>query len=1036
VRLILAALFLPYLFFSSCLLAQSPNASIRGVVFDPDAKLITGAEVIVVGDATGLKYVTSSNDEGLYAVENLPPGSYRVQVSKFGFKTIIKPDIILNVQDSLTLNFALPIGASSIAVTVEGGAPMVNTADASVSTVVQQNFVAGLPLNGRSFNTLLQLTPGVVIAPSSQSEPGQFSVAGQRTDSNNFVVDGTSANFGVSPGYLGQTGVGNSQAFSALGGTSSLVSVEALQEFRIETSTFAPEFGRSPGGQVVLTTRSGTNDFHGSIYEYFRNTVMDANDWFANSLGLERQPERHNDFGGVLGGPIQKDKTFFFFSYEGARLDLPEVYSVPVPSAYARSIATSAEAVFLDAFPQPSDMTVVPGVYTSLFNGGGSNHATLNATSLRLDRRFGDRISLFGRYNYAPSNTVSRAGRGVSPNSVSTTAVNTQTLTLGLTEAFGTNVSNSLRGNYSKQSASVEYAMDSFGGAVPFTTEAALGGLPSASTYAYFYTFDIDLVAIGPYARNKTQQMNLVDDLWIGRGKHGLKFGVDYRGIFLDATPRPGSLALVSPSVEDFLASGSVSLSSGTSVPSRILSQALSVYAQDNWKATPQLTIAYGIRWELSPPPSSRGSTTLAAWENVNDPAMLQLAPTGTALWQTTYGDFAPRIGMAYRPTKNGDLVIRAGAGIYYDLGVGSSAQLAVEFPNSASTSYPSVSVPLVDGASYLPGISTAPPYSVALGVDPKLRLPRSYQWNVAVEKAFGSTQALSATYVGQAGRELLRTEALYQPNANFSSEFLLMKNDAISNYNALQLQYRRRVSGGLQVLANYTFSHSLDNASSDEVIGLSNAVLHGGGDYASSDFDVRHSFSLGVTYQAPRLGRNDLWATLRKNWTFSSVIVARTGFPYNASVFSTSPDPGGFATSRPDRISSEPVFLYGPQCIAILGPTCAGGKGLNPAAFAVPDTPRQGTEGRNDIPGFGLFQMDVSIGRKFPLYERLNLEFQVDAFNILNHPNFTNPLGYVEFGPFYLQSQQMLNQGLGGLNPLFQEGGPRSLQLSLKLSF
>jgi len=278
VRLILAALFLPYLFFSSCLLAQSPNASIRGVVFDPDAKLITGAEVIVVGDATGLKYVTSSNDEGLYAVENLPPGSYRVQVSKFGFKTIIKPDIILNVQDSLTLNFALPIGASSIAVTVEGGAPMVNTADASVSTVVQQNFVAGLPLNGRSFNTLLQLTPGVVIAPSSQSEPGQFSVAGQRTDSNNFVVDGTSANFGVSPGYLGQTGVGNSQAFSALGGTSSLVSVEALQEFRIETSTFAPEFGRSPGGQVVLTTRSGTNDFHGSIYEYFRNTVMDAND--------------------------------------------------------------------------------------------------------------------------------------------------------------------------------------------------------------------------------------------------------------------------------------------------------------------------------------------------------------------------------------------------------------------------------------------------------------------------------------------------------------------------------------------------------------------------------------------------------------------------------------------------------------------------------------------------------------------------------------------------------------------------------------
>jgi len=250
--------------------AQSPTGTMSGIVTDPTEGAIAGAEVIVVNDATRMQFVTKSNAEGIYVVPNLPPGSYRVQVSKVGFKTIIKPDIALNVQDALSLNFTLPVGAISEIVTIEGGAPLVNTESASVGTVIDRKFIESLPLNGRSFNTLLQLTPGVVIAPSSNTEPGQFSIAGQRTDANSFTVDGVSANFGVgSGGFLGNTGSGSTQSFSALGGTSSLVSVDALQEFRVETSSFAPEFGRSPGGQVVLVTRSGTNDFHGDVFDYF-----------------------------------------------------------------------------------------------------------------------------------------------------------------------------------------------------------------------------------------------------------------------------------------------------------------------------------------------------------------------------------------------------------------------------------------------------------------------------------------------------------------------------------------------------------------------------------------------------------------------------------------------------------------------------------------------------------------------------------------------------------------------------------------------
>src|SRR3984885_2279944 len=219
---------------------QSPNGTISGLVVDSSGAAVVGAEILIANDATGVQYPAKTNGDGLYLVPNLPPGTYRLQISKVGFKTLIKPDITLNVQDALAINFTLRIGAASETVTVSGGAPLVNTQSAAVSTVIDHNFVETLPLNGRSFNTLLQLTPGVVIAPvpANGSSPGQFSIAGQRSDANNFTVDGVSANFGVSPTLSpGGSGTGAAQAFSALGGTSSLVSVEALQEFRIETSS-------------------------------------------------------------------------------------------------------------------------------------------------------------------------------------------------------------------------------------------------------------------------------------------------------------------------------------------------------------------------------------------------------------------------------------------------------------------------------------------------------------------------------------------------------------------------------------------------------------------------------------------------------------------------------------------------------------------------------------------------------------------------------------------------------------------------------
>jgi len=1012
---------------------QSPNGTVSGIVLDPSGAVIAGADVLIVNDATAVQYPGKTNSEGYYVVPNIPPGTYRIQVSNSGFKTIIKPDIVIHVEDALAINFTLPIGAASEIVTVEGGAPIINTENASVSTVIDRNFVESLPLNGRSFNTLLQLTPGVVIAPSLPYTPGQFSIAGQRADANSFTVDGVSANFGVVGGLgnSGESGTGGAQAFSVLGGTSSLVSVDALQEFRIETSSFAPEFGRTPGGQVILTTRSGTNAFHGGAFDYFRNTVMDANNWFAEQAGLPRAAEHHNDFGGFLGGPIWKDKTFFFFSYEGARLDLPMTSSTTVPSEYARTTAPAAIAPYLNAYPLPTDMTITPGVYTLALTASYANRAILNATSLRIDHTFNDRFSIFGRYNYAPSQI---AGPIASLSTNQTAFANTQTLTLGVNMVLSPRLSNTIRGNYSTQRSGESWTLDSFGGASPLNPSLLLGSGPNnRQGAALFYALDTSNLYVGNDGVSRTRQANVLDGFTISVGSHQLKFGGDYRALFLSVDSPPNYLLYVVPSTQAFVSGASEGLVPVFYPiiyrPAQLLTNAFSLYGQDTWKVTERLNLTYGLRWELDPAPIARGSTRLSAWENVNNPTSINLAPSGTPLWATTYRNLAPRLGVAYSLTPKGDFVLRAGAGIFYDTGVGSSANLAFTFPNTAYGLFQNVPIPISNLTSYIPIISLQPPYSGAFqGSSPNLQLPRSFQWNVALEKSFSGKQGISVTYVGQAGRDLLRSEALPLSNSNFmSGSFLyLTANDARSNYNALELQYRRPLASRLQALLNYSWSHSLDNASDDYVTAVSHTIISGATDYASSVFDVRQSFSGALTYDVPAAGKSGAIAVLTKDWSLNTVIVARTGFPFNAVVYA--PSLFGISYARPDLVPGQPIW------IAAAG--APGGKMLNINAFSIPSTPTQGTEGRNDIRGFGLTQVDFSIARKFPITERLNLQFRTDAFNLLNHPNFTNPPAYIQYGPSQLQSRAMLNQGLGGLNPLFQEGGPRSLQLSLKLTF
>lgn len=1042
---------------------QSPNGNINGLVLDPSSRVIVGAEVIAVNDVTGLQLATKTNEEGIYVLLNLPPGPYRLQVSKVGFKTTIKPDIVLNVQDALSINFTLPIGALLETVTVTGGAPLVNAESATVSTVVDRQFAENLPMNGRSFQTLIELTPGVVLTNSSNNDEGQFSVNGQRASSNYWTVDGVSGNIGVSPYPSGNGVAGALASFSALGGTNSLVSVDALQEFRVQTSTYAPEFGRTPGAQVSIVTRSGTNQFHGTLFNYFRNDALDANDWFADRDGLSKPEERQNDFGGTLSGPIVKGKTFFFFSYEGLRLRLPQIGETTVPDTNARQTADAAVQPYLNAFPLPNPNLpddVANGI--GHFNASFSNSATLDAYSIRIDHKLNEKIGLFGRYNDSPSQVIQRGSGGANPLSVLfPVKIGIKTVTVGQTWFLSPTVSSDLRFNYSRTNAHSSNSLDGFGGATPLASPpfpAPFDGSNSNFSYQIF-SLSGGLLSVGENQRNLLQQFNVVESLSMQRAKHSLKFGVDFRRISTLYAP-PTYLQAV-----DFLdvpsaASRSLFLSIVSSFRNpEIRSHNLSLFAQDTWRIMPSLTATYGLRWDVDLSPSSTPNLLTVNPFTLSDLSGLTLAPAGTPPFRTTYGNFSPRVGLAYEVSSSPkwQTVARGGFGVFFDLASSELGNLVGEagYPFSAFDLSFSGTFPLPPDVAAPPAITPDSLSSNVLSAFyPHLQLPYTLQWNLALEQALGLQQRLTASYIGAVGRRLTQSAFVVAPNLNFGYANLA-GNSATSDYHALQLQFQRRLSGGLQALASYTWSHSIDTASAGSPFGNeANAGVPGldpNANRGDSDFDVRHAFSVGLTYDIPTPRFNSVARKAFGGWSLQSVIQVRSSTPVTLydgeSAFSTLF--GGFTRIRPDVVPGQSLYLRGSQCLTAFGEPCPGGKGFNPAAFTAPPTDdsgnpiRQGDLRRNALRGFGATQWDFAVHRDFPIHDLLRLQFRAEMFNVVGHPNFAAPVADINNQAQFGRAIQMLGRGLSGNSPgggalssLYQIGGPRSIQFALKLIF
>jgi Carboxypeptidase regulatory-like domain len=1042
------------------LFAQSPNGNINGLVSDQTNAAVPGAEIIAVNDATGVQYTTKTNMEGIYVLANLPPGQYRVQVSKIGFKTLIKPDIILNVQDALSVNFNLLVGALHEIVTVQGGSPLVNTESAAVSTVVDRQFAENLPMNGRSFQTLIELTPGVVLTASTAYDSGQFSVNGQRAASNYWMVDGVSANIGIgasqfSPG----NGVGGTVgSFSALGGTNSLVSVDAMQEFRIQTSTFAPEFGRTPGAEISIVTRSGTNQFHGTVFEYLRNDAFDANNWFngyTNNPPLPKARERQNDFGGTFSGPIFRDQTFFFFSYEGLRLRLPQTTLTTVPDLLARSSAVPSMQPYLSAYPLPNGPDD-PATGIAQCNQTYSNPAILDAYSLRVDHKLHGNWTIFGRYNYSPSEYDARGNLSLGLAALSTVdpiRITTQTLTAGVTETVSSNAANDLRLNYSRVDAIGNYRMDNFGGATPLT--APPFPAPFTTGDARFYMAINDLsnpyLFVGQGIQNEQRQFNLVDGFSWQKRSHGLKLGVDFREL----------APVVSPDLyRQFVSFDTVQSAEGGNSSSGTLDafnqvslrfHNLGVYAQDTWRVSPRLTITYGARWDVDFAPSSASGPSLVAVTgySLTDLSSLAVAPAGTAPFRTPYSNLAPRIGGAYQISRSSNwrTVTRAGFGVFYDLVSSETGNaLGGAFPPFGNFSRLSNQIfPFTSSQIEPPPIPSAGNISRLFAFNPNLQLPYTLEWNGSVEQMLGKQQIVSATYIGASGRRLLQSTQFFFPPSNPNIVLAnFVDNTAVSDYQALQVKFQRRLAQGLQALASYTWSHSIDTASAGSLGNSSNAniVTDTNQNRGSSDFDIRNAFTAGVTYELPSLGTKRFTHAILSGWSTESFILARSAPPVDLSDVNFSELNGGVTTNiRPDVVTGQPFYLYGPQY--------PGGKAFNPSAFTNPPSDastgnpiRQGDLGRNVLRGFGAAQWDFAVHRDFPLTESTRLQFRMESFNVLNHPNFASPNNSFGEGGFGLSSQ-MLGQSLasgniggGGLSPLYQIGGPRSLQFALKLIF
>jgi len=997
---------------------QSVSSEIQGTVKDPSRAVIVGAKVIATNLETGVARSTVTDGNGSYHVDGLSAGSYQLKIEHAGFKVKRLTDITLLVNQAVVLDATLEVGSTNEELTIVGETPLVETTTAQMSSVVTTTGLSELPLNGRDLFQLTELQTGVVPSTNggsslwSEGNMSKASAQGARPTMNNVTLDGGDIN---DPGYNVPPG----------GPAGAQLGVEAVREFRVVLNTYSAEYGRNGGANVQFVTKSGTNSLHGSAFEFFRNAALDAANYFDT---LSKPPYERNQFGVTLGGPIVKDHTFFFINYEGLRERKGITTNISVPDDNARQGwlptvngsglvnvgVNPTSALFIGLYPRPNGPELIDAGVPSglaLFTGSEVQSAREDYAVLRIDQTIRNKDQIFGRYVFDDGVGIFPFQSTAIPGFPGKRPIRNQYFMLSWQKPIANHLLNEAKFNFNRTRylAEVDNTYPLSISLVPGRALGviSIGGLPALGNNLVY--------PLG----STSNTFEGIDNLSWEHERHSLKFGVDAKRIQINGPfdfgtngeySFTGSAASTTsnPTFESFLR-GIPAFYIGTdpvqSDSDRGFRQTyLGLYAQDDWRITPHLTLNLGLRWEYSSIPTEAEGRI----SNFHD-VFTDKVPTVGPLWSGVPLDlWSPRIGLAWSPSRDAKVVVRGGFGIMRDQ-IWSNLYFDVRFYRPFFGALISESPNFLAPPSSIPALggSTSPVGVFGITFNPQF--PYYEQWTLNLQRQLGREMVLQIAYVGSRGLHLPRAGEAnpFQPtlghnlNPNFGSTPQIVT-DATSNYNSLQISLQRRFVKGLSFQGSYTYSHSIDTASgpfpSDWVSepGVSQNFFDLNADRGSSAFDRRNVFIGNLLYDLPfgpgqRWGRGELGATgkLVGGWRVGIIGQLLSGVPFTPVLgFNNSLTASSFPADRPDVKSGVN------PCNAVTGKV---NRWFDPTIFTLPNTPDAagnifGDSGRNSLCGPSLKEFDFSLIKHTQLSERVSLEFRSEFFNIFNHPNFDVP--------------------------------------------
>lgn len=1026
---------------AGCLLAQTVGASMQGTVTDQTGAILPQAVVEITNISTGVVVRLAADEGGRWREPLLQPGAYQVRVTAPGFQSVVRKGIELNVGQDAVIDFKLDVGQTKSEVEVVASAVQIDLVSGQVSGLVNQKQMRDLPLNGRSFQQLALLETGVNAVNTGGNDPvggrtPKISINGTRPEQSSFLLDGTDINdvYNKTPGSVG--GV--------------LLGVEAVLEFQVLTNSYSAEFGRSAGGVVNAVTRGGSNQLHGSAFEFLRNSDLDAKNFF-DPAAAAIPPFKRNQFGAAAGGPVKRDRTFFFVAFESLieRLGLTGVTSVPTADARRGvlpsgtiNVNPSIRPVLDTLFPLPNGRDLGGGIAQYLFTR--SQPTDEYFLQGRVDHQFSPHDSLFGRYTFDNGN-VDRPPTTKVPVTNTKEHSRNQYVTLNYQHTFSPSVLNTARASFARSL----HESDNFHTVDPGKLTWIAGQPLGYLTVQGMATEDF-----GDYRLPRNDHLNNYqygDTLFLNRGRHSVKAGVDAQRIQFNqnTTSQLGGVLTFTnvsnflqgiPSQLDFAIPGGID-------PIRGYRQTLlALFVQDDYKLRRNLAVNLGLRYEtLSVPVEVNGKIS-----NLRTPFDSRMTVGSEWYRNPSLKNFAPRLGLAWDPFGDGKTSVRAGFGLFDD------ELLPKYYFFSGSLNPPFTSRASVVSPQFPNLLASFNPSTVKFNLQTsnyELQNPYTLQFNTGIQRALPGDWLVNVGYSGSRGLHLLRIgEANTAPwttvngvkvystgvgrmNPNFNS-ITHRISDAQSFYNALQATAMKQMTAGMRAQVSYTFSRSIDDSSGVNSQDYTNGSVYvldywdRKADRGLSNFWAKHVLTGNASWELPlaRGAKRGVQALLLKGWQWNGITTAQTGHPFTIRMgFNRSANLNTVSYAMNERPSVNRSYTGN----AVLG---GPDRYWDINAFVLPPAGQRGNLGRNTLIGPGLFNLDTSLQKSFLLRETARLEFRTEFFNVLNHPNFGVPSGYTAFTAASAAGVPTIAANWGVISNTVTTS--RQVQFGLKLTF